>query len=271
MLDKKTIEALAKALGKTAEDITAKITSDQEESLEIPEGSFFTEEQLTKRDNVKYSEGKVAGSEMLVKDLKKKYGYEIEGKDVDTFFEHHDEQLKGKYSKDSSQKLLDLEKDMKKMKETYESELQAERSRVGELKGKLNQQSITNKLLNIMPKDTTIKREAVITLFNSEYNTETEDGQTFVVRNGERIKDPKTAEPIPLETVFNDFVVSEGYVKAPSGRGGKDEFGKSSLVTAKDPMEFTSKWQSKNPDKHTTSPEYKKDYQEWMKSHQQPA
>ncbi|WP_431129744.1 hypothetical protein [Flagellimonas flava] len=261
-LNKETLAWIAELTGVKAEDITAKIESGNEEGLEKPQGEFFTDDDLSKRDSSKYREGKEAGSEMLVKDLKKEYGYEFDGKDVKSFMSHHDSQLKTKYSKDSNSRVEELEKDLSKQKETYEEEITGYKTQLAELSGKYRGETVRNTLLSIMPKETTIKPDAIVTLFKSEYQVEEEEGVLVVKKNGETLKDSKTASPLELQNVFNEYIEKEGYSKGQSGRGGVNDYGSGGNV-AKDLESFQDQWKSQNPGKSTGSPEYQKDYAEW--------
>lgn len=263
-LNKETIGWIAELTGLKAEDITAKISSENEESIEKPQGEFFNEDELSKRDSSKYKEGKEAGSEMLVKDLKKKYGYEFDGKDVDSFMSHHDGQLKTKYSKDSNARVEELEKDLKTQKETYENEIDGYKNQLSDLNGKYRGESIKNTLLSIMPKNTTIKPEAIVTLFKNDYQIEDEEGKMVVKQNGQTLKDSKTASPLDVKDVFREYVIKEGFAKGDQGRGGGNDFGDKGY-SSKTPQDFQNEWVEKNPDKAVNSPEYHKDYAQWRK------
>lgn len=263
-LSKETLAWIAELSGVKAEDITAKINSEKEESIARPQGDFFTEDDLSKRDSSKYKEGKEAGSEMLVKDLKKKYGYEFDGKDVDSFMSHHDGQLKTKYSKDSNARVEELEKDLKTQKETFESEIDGYKNQLNDLNGKYRGEAIKNTLLSIMPKNTTIKPEAIVTLFKNDYQIDEEEGKMVVKRNGQTLKDTKTASPLDVKDVFKEYVIKEGFAKGDQGRGGGNEFGDKGY-SSKTPQDFQTEWSSKNPDKTVNSPEYQKDYAQWRK------
>lgn len=265
-LSKETISSIAGLLGTTAEDITAKITSEDEVTLEIPKGQIFTDDELSRRDSSKYKEGKDAGTEMLVKDLKKKYGYEIEGKDAEAFLSHHENQLKDKYSKGSTDRVKELESDIEKMKKANQSELEAVQNQLSTYKQKSKMQAVKNDLLSVMPSETTIAKDDVLTLFLSKHEIkEDEQGQTYLTANGQPLKDEKTASYIGIQDVFNEFV--SPYKKAPSGRGrGNENGGGNSVYTAKDPQAFQDEWQKKNPDKSTAGQDYDKDYAEWRKN-----
>lgn len=260
MLKAEDITKLETALGIKAGDLTAKIASETEEALELPEGHFFNEEQLGKRDSGKYNEGKLAGEEIPTKKKKQELGYEYEGKTFEAFLEHHEGILKTKYSKGNNERVEELESDLKKQKETFEGEILTLTETNKTQLGKNRQQRVANQLLSIMPKETTIKKEAVLTLFNSEYSIDEEEGKIVVSKGGEKLKDPKTTDPLELSVVFNEFIEREGYAKAPSGRGGGNENGSGSGFKADTPEGFQEEWLKANPDSNLNSQKYTADY-----------
>lgn len=265
MLNKETIDKLGKAIGIDAEELAKTLTSEGEQSLEIPEGQFFTNEEITKRDNNEYNKGKVVGAEKLVKETRDALGFDFKGSNINDLLDHVKQSAVSEIGKDKSE----WQKDLEKQKETYETEILAKESKITELQNQFTQQRVTNKLLSYMPKETTIKSDAIITLFNANYGIVEEDGQLFVTQNGNKLKDPKTADPFSIEKVFNDFVTTEGYAKPPSGRGGGNDTGAdNSSYSSTTPEAFEKEWRKNNPDKETTSPDFMKDYSEFRKSQQ---
>ncbi|WP_341216991.1 hypothetical protein [uncultured Wocania sp.] len=260
-LNKDLISSMASHYGITAEELTEKLTSETPEELKLA-GQLFTDDELKSRDSGKYNEGKEAKEEMLSKDLKKKYGYEFEGKNIDVFLSHHDEQLKNKYSKNSNERVSELEKDITNLKNTYEEEITGLKTVNGELLGKTKNQQINNSLLSIIPKDTTLKKEALITLYKSERELDIENDINVIKVNGEVLKDPKTTEPISLSSDFNDWLVKEKYISAAPGRGGDNEFGKSGFK-GNSISDFQKNWQKQNPDQSLNTQKYDEDYQAW--------
>lgn len=264
MLSQTTISKLASVLDISAEDLTAKLSSEKEEDITLPSGEFFSEDELIKRDKSKYAEGKDAGSEMLVKGLKKDFGYDIDSKNINDFLTHHEAQLKLKYSKEPNQRVEELEKDLEKIKNAHSEELSAFKSQNESLSKQLKSQNIKNKLLSIMPKETTISSNAIITLFNSEHDTIEDNGVKYVTRNGEKLKNDKTAEPLELDAVFNDWLVKEKYIKTTPGRGNGNEFGNNKF-SGNSISDFQKQWQKDNPDKSFNDPKYSSDYANWRK------
>lgn len=263
-LNKELVSSIASIYGITAEDLTAKLTSETPEELQLA-GQLFTEEELKSRDSGKYNEGKTVGQERPVKDLKQKYGYELDGvKDMEGFLAHHDEQLKSKYSKNNNERVDELEKDINNLKTTYQQEIEDLTNSNNDLQGRFKKQTTKNTLLSLMP-ETTLKPDAIITLFNSEYLVDSEDGKLVVKQNGEVLKDLKTTSPLELSNVFNDWLIKEKYIKSMQGRGIGNEFGTNVGNGIKSIGEFQKQWQKQNPDQSLNTPKYGEDYAAWRK------
>ena len=260
-LNKDLISQIANVYGITAEDLTAKIVSEEPQTLTA--GQLFTDDQLKARDSSKYNEGKEAREEMLIKEAKKEHGYEFEGKSFSQFLTHHNDTLKGKYSKGNNEKVDELESDIKKQRLVFEQEIETLKGANNDLLGQYKKQAAKNKLLSIMPKETTLKKDAIITLFNSEFELDIDNGKAVVMQNGEVLKDLKTTNPLELEGVFNDWLVKENYIKANPGRGGDNEFGNGGLNNVKSIGEFQKQWQKQNPETSFNDPKYTQAYAKW--------
>lgn len=272
MFKPETIQALAKMVKLDPQDFEEKLKSEQEEEIALPELKVFTAEEFeTRLKNEKtssYTEGKDAGREMWVKERKKELNYDFEGNDPDKLLEFHTNKLKDSVGK-PDERAKELEADIAKMNQAHQEMLKAKDAELNQFKTQFNSQLISNKLMSIAPKDTTIPVNDVITLFNANYQTEVaEDGRVLVKKNGETLKDPTTASELPLESVFTEFVTSRNYVKKQAGRGGDNEFG-STGVQPKSIAEFKESWTKKNPDKSATSSDYTKDYMEWRKENKE--
>lgn len=260
-LNTETVKTLAEILGVDESTITNSLTGDGKLELQ---GQYFTTDQLNSRDGVKYQEGKKAGEEMMVKGLKEKYSYDFDGKDMETFMSHHNSQLEVKYSSSDEERITELKKSIETQKQTYEGELTQLRQQNESLQSNVKKQGLNNKLLNIMPKETLIGRDAILTLFHSQHTIEEQDGKEVFLRNGNKLIDPKTTEPIAADVVFNEWVVENKYAKPPSGRGGGNETGGGeNIIKADNPNDFQEKWLKANPGKNPNSPEYLNDYKEF--------
>lgn len=272
MLKKETIEAFAKFAGVSASDLEAKIKSESEEDITLQKVNVFTDEQLNTRiqneKTTSYNEGKTAGVEMEVKNKKKELGYEFEGKDFNSLLEHHSNKIQESFEK-PDKKVQELTNDIEKMKKAHKMELDSITEKNTLLNGTIQSLRTTNNLMNIIPDNTVIPKEDVITLFNSKHKVEVEDGKTVVKFNGETLKDEKTASPLELKNVFMDWAVQNKYVSGTSGRGGGNEGGVNGF-SATSVSSFQEQWSKNNPDKSFNDPKYQEDYSAWRKENQNP-
>ncbi|MCG9970998.1 hypothetical protein [Christiangramia crocea] len=249
-LSKDTLEWIAELSGVKVEDITAKISSEEEESIEKPQGEFYSEEELNNRDSNKYDEAKKAFEEMKVKELRKKLELDFEGKTFDNLFKHHEEKLKNKYQKDSSERVKELEADLAKVNQANEETVTNLTSELQSLKQQNKINGIKADLLGIMPAETSIPKEDVLTLFLSKHQVkENENGQTFIESNGQPLKDPKTQSYLDYKNVFEDF--SENYKLKTPGRGEGNQNGNQKPGNED---QFIDNWE-KQQNKPISSPE----------------
>lgn len=271
MLKQETIEAFAKFAGVSASDLEAKIKSTSEEDITLQKVNVFTDDQLTERisneKTTSYNEGKTAGVEMLVKDKKKELGYEFEGKDFDSLLTHHSNKIKETLGK-PNEKITELTNDIEKMKNAHSLELESLSKEKETLLGKVNSLNTKSQLMNIIPQNTTLSKDDMITLFNANYQVVQEDGKTIVKQNGETLKDATTASPLNLNDVFTNWATEKKYITGTPGRGGGNDGGKGS-PSGNSVSGFQEQWQKQNPDKSLTSADYDKDYAEWRKENKE--
>ena len=224
MLDNTSKEAIAKITGMPYEDFKAKINAEEEQTIELPDGQYFTDTQLTARDGNKYTDFKKDFEQRTVKDLRTKFDYSFEGATFDNLFKHHDTQLKGKYQKDSSERVKELEADLDKVNSTYSITESNLKSQLEQLQTQNTVQSIKNDLLSVMPKETSVPSDDVLTLFLSKHKVKKDEaGNVYLEKDGQPLKDNKTAAYVNHKDVFQQFV--EPYKKAASGRGGDNQNG----------------------------------------------
>lgn len=271
MLKKETIEAFAKYAGVSASDLEAKIKSESEEDITLQKVNIFTDDQLTERisneKTTSYNEGKTAGVEMLVKDKKKELGYEFEGKDFDSLLNHHSTKIKEASGK-PNEKVTELTNDITKLNDAHKLELEGLSKQNESLLNTMSSLKTKTHLLSIIPQNTTLSKDDMITLFNANYQVAEEDGKRVVKQNGETLKDVTTASPLPLDSVFMNWATEKKYVTGTAGRGKGNEGGKQ-VVSGNSVSGFQEQWQKQNPDKSLTSGDYDNDYADWRKENKQ--
>ena len=264
MLTKETIDKLAKIAKLDASDLQAKIKSEREQDITLQELEVFTkpefDERIKNEKGTSYTEGKNAGIQMLVKEKKKQWGYDFDGKDFDSFINHHTKKLKLSFGK-PNEKVIELENDIKKLNKTHQDSLTTLEAKYTDTLNKYNSSRITNELLSIMPENTVIPKQDLVVLFNSNYEVVKEDEKTLVKRDGQTIKDNKTASPLTLKDAFMNFAIERKYISNQPGRGKGNEFGVGVKTNS------ISKFQQEMAIQgiELNSPEYEEKYTQWRK------
>lgn len=209
----------------TLEKLSAYLTDDKTEvelaaePLHILDETRLTELKTTlKKDG--YEEGKTAGSEMTVKELKKKWGIEKEGKSIDSLFGYVNEKV-------LSDAKIEPEKKVKELSESLATLQQTLQQKESEWSGLIQQKDQTIKsikseaiLLQSMPKVEGYKTNHLLAAFKSDgFGIDIDENNNVVpVLNGKPLKD-QYEKPLPLDKVFSDWMTNSGFTAAQGGGG----------------------------------------------------
>lgn len=263
MLKQETIDAFAKFAGIDPQDLVDKIKSEGEEDIPLREVQVFTNDELDTRikneKSTSYNEGKDAGVEMTVKSKKGELGLEFEGKDINDLLGAYEAKIKSEVGK-PNEKIAELENDIVSINKNHALEIEKWEDKYSDVHGRYTTSVINNELMSIMPENVTISKKDFMTLFNSEYNVVKEDGKTIVKKNGETLKDGKTAEPLSLKEVLINYGTEKKYINGQGGRGGANEFGDNTTST-NSISGFNESWLKKHG--NLNSPEYNQAYVAW--------
>ena len=188
--------------------------------LEVSNEEFvlFKKEDYEKRQknlaDSEYKKGKIAGVEIIAKDIKEKQGIEIEGKDFDAIFDAFKtnilkdakikpdakiQELTGDLEKTRAN-LIKLEKEKEDIKLDYDNK--AKRSKIDASLYAMIPESAVTKQLN---------RTDLIALYKaSGFDADiSEDGKLITIENGQVLKDKVTLEPIEVKDSFVKFIESK--------------------------------------------------------------
>lgn len=263
MLKQETIDAFAKYAGIESSDLMTKIKSEGEEDVALREGQFFTNDELTTRDKntkqIGYGEGKEAGVEMQVKGKKNELGYEFEGKDLNSLLDAHEAKIKSGFGK-PNEKITELENDLKTVNATHVQDIADREAKYSAMEGKYNQTIIDTELVQLVPDNAILPKRDFMTLLKSEYDFIKEDGKMIVKRNGETLKDDKTATPLSPKDVIINWGTDKKYITKQGGRGGGNEYGEGNVST-KSVGAFNANWMKTHD--NMNSPEYNSAYSTW--------
>lgn len=226
-LTKEDIEKIAALIKVDAKEFADAISATEEKKVTIPELLSFTPDEITQRDNNKLIEGKkegqkageTIGKELAVKELKKEFGVEFDGKDLAKLTETVKTQLaKGDEGLKDQVKVL--------QKALTEKDAAIEQA------NKSAQQAVFDaQLLSAFPsnrrglEDGGLSDQEYLAAVKANLAFEQTESGIIVKKGGEILRDGKTTNPIPVADAVKGYFTErkwDGSVSAGPGRGGSD-------------------------------------------------
>lgn len=228
MLSKETLREIAKRSGIEADELQKQISSETEETIELPKVNIFSDEDLDSlKTNVKtasYGEGKAAGEEMRMKELKEKTGLDIEGyKDPDTFISALQEKTLKDAKLDPDKKVLEMQQKYDALNATYQSEKTVLETKNAQLLSSISEKENDFLIHQTLPHELPngLEKSDLLLIVKNRFQFEkNEEGKQVVKANGEAILDA-VGNPKKASDVLNEFYVERKFI-TPQGRGGKD-------------------------------------------------
>lgn len=229
--------------------------AEKEIGIALPEVTVFTAEELTALHESKINEGKKEGSkngelqgkELLVKELKKAFGVEFEGKDPIKF----KEAIVAQFAK-GDDGLKERIKELEVTLQTKEKEVEATKKQAETAvfdSGLLSSFPSSRKPID---KGGFTDSEYLVAIKNN-LSFELLDGVTIVKKGGTIMQDPKTFKPIPVSDAITSYFSERKWVDEAkkTGRGGEDDnaFGKAMKLS-----DATKAWEAEG--KNVASAEF---------------
>lgn len=228
-ISSKSLSLMAKTLKIDEATVKAALENEKEVDLEIPEVKVFSTEELTtfekNIDDEAFKRGvdhkSKNAEEMFIKNIRQKEGLTLSENTTDGLLEA----IKGKYSGDKKELMSKFENEKKELVSNYETQVTTVQSKAEQLAQQLKNKDLQFKLYAASPESLSIKREHSAKLFLSDvqWDKDAQDRDVMIV-NGKKQVD-NTLNPLPIEQVYNDWIVKNEYIKTPPGRGGGDEGG----------------------------------------------
>lgn len=219
MLNKETEEKL-KVLGFDVSKLTEAVKAENEVSLEVP--ALFTEKQKNDFGSNRFDEGKTAMSEILAKDIKKTFKIDIDSKDINEVVKTYGE-IKIKELGKPNEKIEALEHEKNELQTKLTDSLNTIKNMESDYNNKLFNVETRTKVLGMIPDNTVIPKDDIMTLFMTTHNIKNDNGRTIVEKDGQILKD-NVLNPLEVSTVLNSFIDSKGFIKK-EGMGGTDRSG----------------------------------------------
>lgn len=187
---------------------------------------IFTDDEVQTLKSNSYKDGKKAGVEMEVDDLKKELGLEFQGKTVKGLTEAFKKKVLDDAKIEPAQKVKELEEKVTTLQNTvkdYEGKLSEKDKEVEGVK-------ITNEIFQHIPEfgenaPALGKNEVWQLMKSNGYDAKLENGKTVFYKDGKQLQD-KTANALPSKDVVELFLKEKKLVvepHTPGGRGGGDK------------------------------------------------
>lgn len=233
MLNQTTLKQIAELLKISAEDFTAAVTSEDEQTLELPQVVALTDEELTRIKNDEYNKGKEKSVEMAVKDVKKALNLDFQGKSIEGLVEAATRKAIADAGIEPDKKVKELEKDLQTLRQHNE----LLNSQIKEKDSTLSQAQIEREIFRELPTlgEGTIGVDKLLKVMRVDgIEALMHEGKLVAAKDGEVIKD-KTANPVlfkdyTMEYAKENKFISDGVI-TPTGRGAGD--GKQTAVYTK--------------------------------------
>jgi len=232
----------------TPEKLIEAVKAENELEVEVSKMNLFTDEQVEMLGGNKkkegYEEGKLAGSEMTVKDLKKRFGIEKEGKTADLLYNHIIEKILFDAKIEPEKKVKELQESLTSLQNKYQSDSEQWKSTIEQKDNEVKAIKTETLLLQSLPKVEGYKTNHILAAFKSDGYGVLVDEQNKVIPtlNDKPIKDA-VENPEDLSKVINSWLSTSGYVKGSEGRGGSNDNGGSfsEFKTLSDVMKYMEK------------------------------
>lgn len=167
-----------------------------------------------------YDEGRTAGREMTVKELKEKEGLDFEGKKLEDFTKAYRDKVMKEAKTEPNQRIQELENDLEKFKNEI---IPSKDAKINELENSFKSTKIESKVSNFVPDFLAngLTKSDAVTILRSAMTFEIdENGREVVRKNGEVLKDD-TLNPIGYEKAIQDELAVRQWNAKPDGRGSQ--------------------------------------------------
>lgn len=209
------------------DDNTLKDALEKQTQVELPKPNGLVirtpEEEETFKTNIR-TEAKQTGVEITIKEYRDKLGLSFEGKNMDAFTEAYKKKVLEEANIQPDTKVKALESDIEKLRNNIQT-IQSEKERVeNQFQSFKIGTQIQTEIGSIIPANTVIPKDDMITIIKNKYDFTVENGKTVVKQNGEILKNPTTLEPLtPKDTIDKFFMDNPTYInKGNGGSGGGD-------------------------------------------------
>lgn len=241
----KNLIELAKFVEGGAEVLQKAIESKDEIEIKPIAGEFVTDEALNTLKQTRFEEGKkeghTIGYDFAIKDVKKDFGLDIEGKDRKVIVDAVKQKIIADAKIDPDKKVKELQESLEKLQGTYQTDLKTKDNEIETYKQTLQGFKINSDLAAHLPAGLNgIKPQHFATIARTEYSFDYEGDQLVAKKNGAVIKD-KMEKPVPVADILSEFAKTNGWIGEPGRGGGPQGGGSSEFKTMNDVYAYMEK------------------------------
>jgi hypothetical protein len=240
MLKEITLSELAKRAGVAPAELKRAISAETEETLSFDtEGEFITHTELDlikeRAGKDSYKEGKKAGEEMFIKEIKTDENLDFEGKTKDSLLKALKDKIQKETGSEPTKRITELEADKKKLQDTLTEKENELKNETEKFNSRLNGIEIESVIKNGLPEKLAngLTREDAYILYKSGREfVKTAEGIALVDPITKQVVKDKKLNPVSITDDLKTFLTRFGEVDN-SGRGGDDKTpkGKTNIET----------------------------------------
>ena len=220
-ISKEAQKKLLKKLNYSDADIQALVDSEEEKDVTLDDKVLvFKEDELQTLKSNSYKDGKKAGVEMDVDDVKKELGLDFQGKSVKGLIEAHKKKVLEDAKIEPAEKVKELEAKVTTLQSTVQSQEKLLADKETEVSGVKTKSELYKHIPDFGDR-LALGQDDVIQLMQSNgYEFKLENGSLVPYKNGQQLQD-KTANPLPAKDVVNAFLTEKKLIIPESVNGGR--------------------------------------------------
>jgi len=224
------LNELAKFVKGGADVLQKAIESEEKTSLEFIDGSFVSDTELDTLKESRFNDGKKEGNKIGydhgIKDFKKEFGLEVEGKDRKVIADAIRNQIITDAKIEPDKKVNELTTSLTNLQTQYETDLGLKTKENDDLSNKLRDYRINGDLTNHIPEGLNgIDVNDFMTVAKATAKFEYDDN-ILVVKKGDTILKDKMEKPISPKDYLTELATNKKWLQS-DGRGGDDDTGSS--------------------------------------------
>lgn len=219
MLKQATIDRIASLIKVDAAALKTAITAEAETDVTIADDiEVLDKATLATRDKNKYGEGKKAGEEMVIKNIKKEAGVDVADDDPKKVLDAIADKIKKDAGANPDARVQELEGTLT----TAKNQVKKLTTELETIKSEKETLVTDTKLLSHFPANTisALTREEILSLLKTKVKIETRDGKEVVIKDGQPVLNPASLEPLPVSEAIGSYFKERSWVQDEAGAAG---------------------------------------------------